>query len=159
MSMYGVNASIPKTLVQALTKAYGREHSELKEVLEDIIGTPISPELLPLKDGEIEQKTEDKVGPYELIDFYIYHYLVNHFSLEKISLIAKHAFKDKYDEATINKWLVSFVKRFFASQFKRSCLPDGPQITPASVSPRNGLYMPSDASANTIIEDLKKFTL
>ena len=95
MSMYGVNASIPKTLVRALTETYAREHLETKEVLEDIIGTPISPELLPLKDGEIEQKTEDKIGPYELVDFYIYHFLVNHFSLRKIVFLAKNTFKNK----------------------------------------------------------------
>lgn len=151
MSMYGVNASIPKTLVQALTKTFALEHLETREVLEDIIGTPISPELLPLKDGEIAQKTEEKVGPYELIDFYIYHLLVNHFSLEKIVLIAKEAFKNKYDEETIKKWLSSFVKRFYASQFKRSCLPDGPKVTCVSVSPRNGLYMPSDGSNGSMV--------
>lgn len=154
MSMYGVNASIPKTLVRALTETYAREYEETKEVLEDIIGTPISPELLPLKDGEIEQKTEDKIGPYELVDFYIYHFLVNHFSLRKIVYLAKNTFKDKYDEETIKKWLISFIKRFYASQFKRSCLPDGPQVTTASVSPRNGLYMPSDASVNSMLETL-----
>lgn len=154
MSMYGVNASIPKTLVRALTETYAREHKETKEVLEDIIGTPISPELLPLKDGQIEQKTEDKIGPYELVDFFIYHFLVNNFSLRKIMILTKQAFKDKYDEGTIKKWLISFIKRFYASQFKRSCLPDGPQVTTASVSPRNGLYMPSDASVNSMIEKL-----
>ena len=154
MSMYGVNASIPKTLVRALTETYAREHKETKEVLEDIIGTPISPELLPLKDGEIEQKTEDKIGPYELVDFYIYHFLVNNFSLRKILFIGTQTFKNKYDEETIKKWLISFIKRFYSSQFKRSCLPDGPQVTTASVSPRNGLYMPSDASVNSMLEEL-----
>lgn len=160
MAMYGVNASIPKTLVRALTETYAREHKETKEVLEDIIGTPISPELLPLKDGQIEQKTEDKIGPYELVDFFIYHFLVNKFSLRKIMILTKQAFKEKYDDETIKKWLTSFIKRFYSSQFKRSCLPDGPKVTVASVSPRNGLYMPSDASVDTLLEDLEsKITL
>ncbi len=154
MSMYGVNASIPKTLVQALVRTYADDHIEAKEVLYDILDTPISPELLPLKNGEIEQKTEDKVGPYELVDFFIYYYLRRNFSLKKIVFLAKQAYKDKYDEEAIKKWLRVFIKRFYASQFKRSCLPDGVKIGSVSISPRGDLRMPSDASCESLLKEL-----
>ena len=130
MSMYGVNASVPKTLVRHLVQYYADtcEDQELKEVLLDVLDTPVSPELLPPKDGEIAQKTEDLVGPYELHDFYLYYVLRFGFEPSKIYRLAKLAFEGTYDSETIMKWLKTFYRRFFAQQFKRSCLPDGPKI-------------------------------
>ncbi len=147
MSMYGVNASIPKTLVRYLT-AYeaGRSGEALAAILRDILDTPVSPELLPPKDGEISQKTEELVGPYELHDFYLYYLIRFGYRPEKIFRLAKYAWGDAYDGATIKKWLVTFLKRFFAQQFKRSCLPDGPKVGTVSLSPRGDWRMPSDAS-------------
>ena len=146
MSMYAVNASIPKTLVRHLT-AFEAEHSEgdLKKALLDILDTPVSPELLPPKDGEISQKTEDLVGPYELHDFFLYYLVRQGFTPKKIFRLAKIAFDGIYDEETIRKWLKTFLRRFFSQQFKRSCLPDGPKVGTVTLSPRGDWRMPSDA--------------
>ena len=149
MSMYGVNASIPKTLVRHLVR-YTAEQSEndvLKKVLLDILDTPVSPELLPAEDGEIAQKTEDLVGPYELHDFYLYYMMRFSFPPAKIFRLAQYAFQGTYDDATILHWLKTFYRRFFNQQFKRSCLPDGPKVGSAALSPRGDWRMPSDASA------------
>lgn len=148
MSMYGVNAGVPKTLVKYLVEFYADTcgDANLSMVLRDILDTPVSPELLPPTDGEISQKTEDLVGPYELHDFYLYNMLRCGFAPEKVLRLAKVAFKDKYDEETILKWLKTYYRRFFSQQFKRSCLPDGPKVGSVAVSPRGDLRMPSDAS-------------
>ena len=146
MSMYAVNASIPKTLVRHLT-AFEAEHSDgnLKKALLDILDTPVSPELLPPKDGEISQKTEDLVGPYELHDFFLYYLVRQGFTPKKIFRLAKIAFEGAYDDETIRKWLKTFLRRFFSQQFKRSCLPDGPKVGTVTLSPRGDWRMPSDA--------------
>ena len=148
MSMYGVNASLPKTLIRHMVwhEAQTCGNEDLKAVLIDVLETPVSPELLPPKDNEIAQKTEDLVGPYELHDFFIYNFLHNHFEPAKIRRLANIAFKDVYDDATITKWLKTFCRRFFNMQFKRSCLPDGVGVGSVSVSPRGFFSMPSDAS-------------
>ena len=148
MSMYGVNASIPKTLVRYLV-AYeaDRTMGELSDVLYDVLDTPVSPELLPPKDGEISQRTEDLVGPYELHDFFLYYMLRFGYPPRKIYRIARKTFAGAYDDATIKKWLVTFIRRFFTQQFKRSCLPDGPKVGTVTLSPRGDWRMPSDACA------------
>ena len=148
MSMYGVNCSIPKTLVRYLVRYYAdmAENEKLKKVLYDVLDTPVSPELLPPKEGEIAQKTEDIVGPYELHDFFLYYVLRCGFTPEKIFRLAVYTFEGEYDKETIYKWLYTFCHRFFRQQFKRSCLPDGPKVGTVSVSPRGDLRMPSDAS-------------
>ena len=148
MSMYGVNASIPKTLVRYLV-AYEADRTlgELSDVLCDVLDTPVSPELLPPKDGEISQKTEDLVGPYELHDFFLYYMLRFGYPPRKIYRIARKAFAGAYDDATIKKWLTTFLRRFFSQQFKRSCLPDGPKVGTITLSPRGDWRMPSDACA------------
>ncbi len=154
MSMYNVNCSIPKTLVKLLV-AYEAKRlaGEAERVLNDILATEISPELLPPdKDGKIAQKTEDIVGPYELHDFFLYQIVQCGFVPEKIIYLAKNAFAEKYDEQTIKKWLLVFYKRFFAQQFKRSCMPDGIQATCVSLSPRGAWQMPSDAIVNEWIK-------
>ncbi len=158
MSMYGVNASIPKTLVRHLVQYYADTcpDVELARVLFDVLDTPVSPELLPPKDGEIAQKTEDLVGPYELHDFFLYYILRLGYAPAKIFRLAKIAFAGSYDEATIYKWLYTFYRRFFAQQFKRSCLPDGPKVGTISVSPRGDLRMPSDASARVWLRELEE---
>ncbi|HBL84116.1 MAG: NAD(+) synthase [Clostridiales bacterium GWF2_38_85] len=155
MSMYGVNLSIPKTLVRYLV-AYEalRAGGKIKKVLEDVLETPVSPELLPPTNGEISQKTEDLVGPYELHDFFLYYFLRFGYPPSKIYRVAKIAFKGAYDEAVILKWLKIFIKRFFAQQFKRSCLPDGPRVGSVSLSPRGDWRMPSDASVQVWMNDL-----
>ena len=147
MSMYGVNSSIPKTLVRHLT-AFEAQNSEgqLKSALLDILDTPVSPELLPPKDGEISQKTEDLVGPYELHDFFLYYFVRFGFTAEKIFRMARLAFGGDYSDETIKKWLDIFIRRFFSQQFKRSCLPDGPKVGTVTLSPRGDWRMPSDAS-------------
>lgn len=157
MSMYGVNASVPKTLVRHLVRYYADtcNNAKLQEVLLDVLDTPVSPELLPPKDGEIAQKTEDLVGPYELHDFYLYYVLRFGFAPSKIYRLAKYAFQGQYDDATILKWLKTFYRRFFMQQFKRSCLPDGPKVGSVSVSPRGDLRMPSDACATIWLQDLE----
>ncbi|SES80639.1 NAD(+) synthase [[Clostridium] polysaccharolyticum] len=157
MSMYGVNSSVPKTLVRYLVKYYAdtTEDKKLANILNEVLDTPVSPELLPPKDGEIAQKTEDIVGPYELHDFFLYYILRFGYMPAKIFFLATEAFKGKYDGKTIYKWLASFYRRFFAQQFKRSCLPDGPKIGSVAVSPRGDLRMPSDASVQIWLDDLK----
>ena len=152
MSMYGVNASVPKTLIRYLIKYIADnptghfKNKSVSKILLDILDTPVSPELLPPdKAGEISQITEDIVGPYELHDFFLYNFTRMSFSADKIIYLAKKAFKDKYSEDTIKKWLNIFIKRFFAQQYKRSCLPDGPKVGSVSLSPRGDWRMPSDA--------------
>ena len=158
MSMYGVNGSIPKTLVRHLVRYYAdtTEDQELREVLYDVLDTPVSPELLPPKDGEIAQKTEDLVGPYELHDFYLYYMIRFGYEPTKIFRLAKRAFAGEYDDATILKWLRTFCWRFFSQQFKRSCLPDGPKVGSVALSPRGDWRMPSDACVASWIRDLEK---
>ena len=172
MSNYGVNASIPKTLVKHLVKwvALTSVDEASKATLLDIIDTPISPELIPANaDGTIHQKTEDLVGPYELHDFFLYHFLRSGFRPAKILYLAEQAFikqtyedvpengmpVDSYDDETIRKWLRTFCRRFFTQQFKRSCLPDGPKVGSVSLSPRGDWRMPSDASSADWLEDLE----
>lgn len=178
MSMYGVNGSIPKTLVRHLVRYYAdnccvsttgsvsaddaafeneevKDAKALKNALEDVLDTPVSPELLPPVDGVIAQKTEDLVGPYELHDFFLYYMLRFGFTPSKIYRIARLTFKEEYDEETILKWLKTFYRRFFSQQFKRSCLPDGPKVGSVGVSPRGDLRMPSDASAAIWLEELE----
>ena len=158
MSMYGVNVSIPKTLVRYLV-AYEASHAEgiLHDVLLDILDTPVSPELLPPdKDGQIAQKTEDLVGPYELHDFFLYYHVRLGFSPRKIFRLACLAFDGVYDKQTIMKWLKKFYWRFFSQQFKRSCLPDGPKVGSVTLSPRGDWRMPSDASAAVWIKELEE---
>ena len=154
MSMYGVNSSIPKTLVRYLVR-YVADTSDKEEsdVLMDILATPVSPELLPAKDGEISQVTEDIVGPYELHDFFLYYMVRFGFSPRKIYRMARLAFTGEYDAATIRKWLCTFTRRFFSQQFKRSCLPDGPKVGTVTLSPRSDWRMPSDASAEAWIKE------
>jgi len=157
MSMYGVNASVPKTLVRHLVR-YEADSSEknLADVLYDILDTPVSPELLPAaKDGEISQKTEDLVGPYELHDFFLYYFVRLNFAPSKVYRLAKYAFTGEYSDDVILKWLKTFIRRFFNQQFKRSCLPDGPKVGTVSLSPRGDLKMPSDAVSNLWLNDLE----
>lgn len=153
MSMYGVNCSIPKTLVKYLIEWYatesGKENPTLKDTLLDIINTPISPELLPTDGKEIVQKTENTVGPYEVIDFFIYNFLRKRFSRRKIMYLANTAFNGIYSVTEINNYFNNFIKRFFNNQFKRNCIPDGPKVGTVSVSPRGDLRMPSDADYTT----------
>jgi len=159
MSMYGVNSSVPKTLVRYLVSYFAdsTEDNKLREVLLDVLDTPVSPELLPPKDGEISQKTEDIVGPYELHDFFLYYILRFGFEPDKVFRLAKIAFAaTSYEDKVILKWLKVFYKRFFSQQFKRSCLPDGPKVGSVSVSPRGDLRMPSDASAALWMKELDK---
>ena len=170
MSMYGVNASIPKTLIRHLVNyvAESGVDEQSRITLQDIIDTPISPELIPAdENGNIKQKTEDLVGPYELHDFFLYYFLRFGFRPSKIFLLAKKAFlettgervkisdndPDFYDEETIKKWLKTFVRRFFNQQFKRSCLPDGPKVGSVSLSPRGDWRMPSDATSTIWLQE------
>lgn len=157
MSMYGVNSSVPKTLVRYLVSYYAEhiEDESLREVLFDILDTPVSPELLPPKEGEITQKTEDLVGPYELHDFFLYYALRFGFQPSKIFRMATETFHGDYSKEVILKWLKTFYRRFFAQQYKRSCLPDGPKVGSVSLSPRGDLRMPSDASAALWLKDLE----
>ncbi len=151
MSMYGVNASIPKTLVKYLIEWYARfncSNDELSNILLDIVGTPISPELLPSDGKEVVQKTESAIGPYEVHDFFIYYFLRNKFSGEKILFLAEHAFKGKYSSQQLLEYYNKFVQRFFGNQFKRNCVPDSPKVGSVSVSPRGDLRMPSDANCS-----------
>lgn len=158
MSMYGVNAGIPKTLLRHLVRYYADtcNQEELKNVLTDVLDTPVSPELLPPVDGKISQKTEDLVGPYELHDFVLYYVLRYGFGPSKIYRLEKYCFGDEYDEETMKKWLQTFFRRFFTQQFKRSCLPDGPKVFDISVSPRGDLRMPSDASSSVWIKEAQQ---
>lgn len=149
MSMYGVNAGVPKTLVRHLVQYYAETcgNAELTEVLLDVLDTPVSPELLPPVEGVIAQKTEDLVGPYELHDFYLYYMLRCGFPPAKVYRVAKLAFAGLYENEVILKWLKTFYRRFFQQQFKRSCMPDGPKVGTVALSPRGDWRMPSDASA------------
>lgn len=158
MSMYGVNGSIPKTLVKYLVEwvAHNRVDEASRATLLDIVDTPISPELIPAdENGNIKQKTEDLVGPYELHDFFLYHFLRFGSSPAKIYFLAGQAFKDNYDKETIKKWLYTFFRRFFQQQFKRSCLPDGPKVGSVSLSPRGDWRMPSDAMATLWLKEIE----
>lgn len=158
MSMYGVNAGIPKTLIKYLVRWVADNHSDerTKETLIDILDTPISPELIPHdENGNIKQKTEDIVGPYELHDFFLYNFVRNKFTPEKIFFLAKKAFEGLYDQDTIKKWITIFIRRFFVQQFKRSCLPDGPKVGSISLSPRGDWRMPSDASFESWLNNIK----
>ena len=156
MSMYGVNAGVPKTLVRHLVRYYADicGDNQLQALLLDILDTPVSPELLPPVDGVISQKTEDLVGPYELHDFFLYYMLRCGFEPAKVYRVACMAFQDIYDKDVILKWLRIFYRRFFAQQFKRSCLPDGPKVGSVAVSPRGDLRMPSDACAEIWLAQL-----
>ena len=149
MSMYGVNASIPKTLVRHLVRYLARDNAEsdeaLHDVLEDILDTPVSPELLPAVKGEISQRTEDLVGPYELHDFFLYYILRWGFSPRKVYRLALYALGKQYSREVILKWLKTCYRRFFTQQFKRNCLPDGPKVGSVALSPRGDWRMPSDA--------------
>lgn len=158
MSMYGVNASVPKTLVRHLVRYYAEtcKDEKLRDILLDVLDTPVSPELLPPEDGKISQKTEDIVGPYELHDFFLYYILRFGYRPAKIFRLAKKAFDGVYDRETILKWLNTFYRRFFSQQFKRSCLPDGPKVGSVAVSPRGDLRMPSDACAKIWLEEVER---
>lgn len=169
--MYNVNAGIPKTLVRFVVKwvmdnklsganedkDFSSDNALLRATLQDILDTPISPELLPPdEDGSIAQKTEDSVGPYLLHDFFIYHTLRSGITPEKLLFIAEHAFAGEYDRAFIKKWLKVFYRRFFSQQFKRSCIPDGPKVGTVSLSPRGDLRMPSDADSSLWLEEVER---
>lgn len=158
MSMYAVNASVPKTLVRHLVHYYATtcEDDALQQVLLDVLDTPVSPELLPPTDGDISQKTEDLVGPYALHDFFLYYLLRFGFTPSKIFRLACVAFDGRYSEDVIKKWLHTFYRRFFAQQFKRSCLPDGPKVGSIAVSPRGDLRMPSDACARAWLAEVEQ---
>lgn len=165
MSMYGVNTGVPKTLVRSLVKwaaenrfegMTGKEGRSIKEILLDIVDTPISPELLPANENdEIQQVTEDLVGPYELHDFFIYNFIRCGYSPDKIAFLAGKAFEGQYDNGTILKWLKTFIRRFFSQQFKRSCMPDGPKVGSVGLSPRGDWDMPSDAWSKMFASDLE----
>lgn len=161
MSMYAVNASVPKTLIRYLVhyEAERTDNDVLRETLEDILNTPVSPELLPPKDGEISQKTEHIVGPYELHDFFLYYMIRFGFPPKKIFRLAQYAFAGEYEDIFILSWMRTFYRRFFSQQFKRSCLPDGPKVGTVALSPRGDWRMPSDASARLwlkAIEEMNK---
>ena len=155
MSMYGVNAGVPKTLVRYLVRHAKKlfDGENIGEILDDILATPVSPELLPPKEGEIAQKTEELVGPYELHDFYLYYAVRFAFPPKKVLRLAKYAFS--YNDEILVRWLKTFYRRFFAQQFKRSCLPDGPKIGSVSLSPRGDWRMPSDAAAKLWLDELE----
>lgn len=161
MSMYAVNAGVPKTLVKYLTRYFAENADpEQKTALLDIIDTPISPELLPATaEGEIDQKTEDLVGPYELHDFFLYYTLRYGFKPSRIFILAQNAFAGSYDNGTIHKWLRTFFRRFFNQQFKRSCLPDGPKVGSVCLSPRGDWRMPSDASSALWLADIDRIKI
>ena len=155
MSMYGVNASVPKTLVKYLVRYIAdTADPDTRAILLDILDTPVSPELLPPdEDGKIAQKTESQIGPYELHDFFLYHFIRFGFSKEKLQRLAEKAFEGIYDGETVEKWLTEFIRRFFTSQFKRSCIPDSPKVGSVSLSPRGDWRMPSDAVFADFLED------
>ena len=162
MSMYGLNAGVPKTLVRSVVRWFANViyTGKVSESLLDVVNTPVSPELLPTDiKGEIAQKTEDNVGPYELHDFFIFYMLRYGFSPSKIMFLASNAFNEQYDKATILKWLKVFYRRFFTQQFKRSCMPDGPKVGSISLSPRGDWRMPSDASMYIWMQEIERITL
>jgi len=154
--MYAINVGIPKTLIRYLVEWIAEVYPHIADVLHDILETPVSPELLPPKEGEIVQKTEEVVGPYELHDFFLYHLIKSGAEPQKILFLAQTAFKQKYDEATLRRWLKTFLHRFFSQQFKRSCLPDGPKVGTIALSPRGDWRMPSDAEVQIWINQLKE---
>lgn len=158
MSMYGVNSSLPKTYIRHLVRyeADNAEDKRLHDVLYDVLDTPVSPELLPAKDGKISQQTENIVGPYELHDFFLYYVVRCAFTPKKILRLAQCAFGERYDRATLLKWLKNFYKRFFSQQFKRSCMPEGPKVTAVSLSPRGDWHMPSDACSALWLDEIEK---
>ena len=160
MSMYGVNASVPKTLIRHIVgyAADTAKNAGLKEVLSDILNTPVSPELLPAENGEISQKTEQLVGPYELHDFFLYYIVRWGFAPSKVYRLACYAFDGKYDNKTLLYWLKNFYRRFFSQQFKRSCLPDGPKVGSVALSPRGDWRMPSDASAALWLSEIEELS-
>ena len=158
ISMYGVNGGVPKTLVKSLVQwvaAHETTDKKTQAVLADVVATPISPELLPAKQGRIAQKTEDLVGPYVLHDFFLYYFLRCGFGPKKILFLAKHAFAGQFKESELKKWLTVFIKRFFSQQFKRSCMPDGPKVGSVALSPRGDLKMPSEASVQAWLSELE----
>ena len=155
MSMYAVNASVPKTLVRHLVRYYADTcgDEKLGAVLTDVLDTPVSPELLPPDaNGKIAQKTEEKIGPYELHDFFLYHFVRFGFDRKKLAVLAEKAFDGQYDRPTIDRWLTEFLRRFFISQFKRSCIPDSPKVGSVSLSPRGDWRMPSDAAMQAFLQ-------
>jgi NAD+ synthase (glutamine-hydrolysing) len=156
MSMYGVNGDVPKTLVRVVVRYEAmRSHDALRDVLLDILDTPVSPELLPVDDkGQIAQKTEDLVGPYELHDFFLFHTVRSGFTPSKIFRLAQHVFAGVYSDAVILHWLRTFTRRFFNQQFKRSCIPDGPKVGSVALSPRGDWRMPSDASSKVWLDEI-----
>ena len=154
MSMYALNSGIPKTLIKYVIEYY-KSNDSIADIIDDILDTPISPELLPHKDDEILQETEEIVGPYELHDFFLYHFIKYGAKPSKILYLATIAFDTKYDEDTIRQWLKLFLKRFFTQQFKRSCMPDGPKVGTISLSPRADWKMPSDADFEVWLEELE----
>jgi len=156
MSMYAINVGIPKTLIRYLVEWTTEVYPKISDVLHDILATPVSPELLPPKDDEIAQKTEEMVGPYELHDFFLYHMIKSGARPRKILFLAKTAFKGKYDEEIIRGWLKVFLRRFFTQQFKRSCMPDGPKVGTIALSPRGDWRMPSDADVEEWVRDLEE---
>ncbi|MFQ6861352.1 MAG: NAD(+) synthase [Beduini sp.] len=160
MSMYGVNASVPKTLVRYLVDYVASQYNgqRLEALLRDVLDTPVSPELLPAEDNQITQKTEDIVGPYELHDFFLYHVVRFGYEPSKVLRIAEMAFKTQYDKTVILKWLKTFYRRFITQQFKRSCIPDGPKVGSVALSPRGDLRMPSDASYRLWLEQLENLS-
>jgi NAD+ synthase (glutamine-hydrolysing) len=155
MSMYALNSGIPKTLIRYVIESF-RSNERIAAILEDILATPISPELLPHRDGEIVQETEAIVGPYELHDFFLYHFVKYGAKPTKIRHLATMAFGKKYDEATITRWLRVFLKRFFTQQFKRSAIPDGPKVGTISLSPRADWRMASDADVSAWLKELEE---
>jgi NAD+ synthase (glutamine-hydrolysing) len=157
MSMYGINASVPKTLVKYMVEWYGNNRAEgtLRQALLDVVATPVSPELLPADGQGKAQHTEDIVGPYDLHDFFLYCALRRRYTPAKIFMLATIAFEGRFDEATIVKWLKVFFRRFFSQQFKRSAMPDGAQVTDVSFSPRSGLKMPSDMVSALWLQELE----
>ena len=158
MSMYGINASVPKTLVKHMVEWYANNRAEgtLRQALLDVVATPVSPELLPAEGDAIVQKTEDIVGPYDLHDFFLYCALRRRYSPSKIFMLATLAFEDRFDKATIVKWLKVFFRRFFSQQFKRSAMPDGPKVGAVGLSPRGDLHMPSDAESRAWLQEIEE---
>jgi NAD+ synthase (glutamine-hydrolysing) len=157
--MYGINSSVPKTLVKYMVDWYANNRAEgvLRDALLDVVATPVSPELLPATDsGEIAQKTEDVVGPYELHDFFLYCTLRRRYAPAKIVMLATIAFEGTYTKAEIIKWLKVFFRRFFSQQFKRSAMPDGPKVGAVGLSPRGDLHMPSDAHARAWVREIEE---
>jgi NAD+ synthase (glutamine-hydrolysing) len=152
--MYALNSGIPKTLIRYVIEYY-KSNQAISEIIEDILDTPISPELLPHNDDEIVQETESIVGPYELHDFFLYHFIKYGAKPSKIRFLAMKAFDTKYDEETVTQWLKIFLKRFFTQQFKRSCMPDGPKVGTISLSPRADWKMPSDAEVQVWLDALE----